>query len=169
MFLFVKCIFTPFTHFVLINTYFVNFFCLVCSLPNKSANSVSLVPYLHISKISTTGLLPAYFSKFLKIFFFIFFQDLSNSFKINAQGMRELCLKFDRDICVRWPWDLLENCWRYILEIFLRWVINKGMYFHFDLFEWNLAFSDANMIFQTPQTWTFCPISTDPPPPSLQN
>ena len=44
--------------------------------------------------------------------------------------MRELCLKFDRDICVRWPWDLLENCWRYILEIFLRWVIDKGMYFH---------------------------------------
>ena len=96
---------------------------------------------------------------------FYFFQDLSNSFKINAQGMRELCLKFDRDICVRWPWDLLENCWRYILEIFLRWVINKGMYFHFDLFEWNLAFSDANMIFQTPQTWTFCPTSADPPPP----
>ena len=101
------------------------FFCLVCSLPNKSANSVSLVPYLHISKISTTGLLPAYFSKFLKIFFSIFFKI----YQIHLRLMHKACVSYAWNLTEIYVLDDPEICLRIaedtLLEIFLRWVINK--------------------------------------------
>ena len=143
------------------------FFCLVYSLPNKSANSVSLVPYLHISKISTTGLLPAYFSKFLKIFFSIFFKIYQihlrlmhkacvsyawNLTEIYVLDDPEICLRIAEDTYLRFFWDGL-----YIRDVLSFW----PFWMKFSLFWCKYDISNStNLDFLPNLRWS---------PPSLQN